>query len=267
MMRCDLGTHHLGYDITGPEDAPVVFLGHCFAGNRHVWDEQLPALSGYRTIRYDTRGHGDSGLPLGPYQLDDLGNDVIALLDALGVDQVRYFGISMGGRIGQNIALRFPHRLASLGLITTTVASHEEELADRRDRMASVRREGIAAQHDRNMQRWFSEQALRDQIPGVRTMSASFLSFSPQAFEWISGAILNDTTRVEDLKRIAIPTLIVASPDDPGVPRETSEQMHAAIAGSEFHWLSPALHLATLEHGERFNRIMVDFLDRLPKPT
>jgi pimeloyl-ACP methyl ester carboxylesterase len=110
------------------------------------------------------------------------------------------------------------------------------------------------------MQRWFSAQALRDQLPGVCIMSAAYRAFSPQAFEWISGAILHDTNRVEALKRISAPTLIVASPDDPGVPRATSELMRDEIPGAEFHWLSPAMHLATLEYPQRFNRILVDFL-------
>ncbi len=259
-MQCDLGTHQLAYDISGPEDAPVVLLSHCFAGNRHVWDAQLPVLSAYRTIRYDTRGHGESGLPQGPYQVDELGDDVIGLLDALGIEQVHYLGISMGGRIGQNIALRFPHRLASLGLITTTCKPNDVELADRRDRMEMVRRDGVEAQHDRNMERWFTKEALRDQIPGVCIMSAAYRSFSPQAFEWISGAILHDRNRADDLKRITAPTLVVASPDDPGVPRDISELMRDEIPGAEFHWLSPAMHLATLEHPDRFNRILVDFL-------
>ncbi|WP_143301208.1 alpha/beta fold hydrolase [Candidatus Entotheonella palauensis] len=246
--------------ISGPEDRPPILLSHCFSGNRHVWDAQLPALSAYRTIRYDTRGHGESDLPPGPYRLDDLGNDVIALLDALGVEQVHYFGMSMGGMIGQNLALRFPHRLASLGLITTTCLSVEADRQDRQDRMAAVRRDGIEGLHDRHMSRWFTAQALRDQLPGVRTMSAAYRSFSPQAFEWISHAILHDLNYADDLRRITMPTLVVASPDDPGVPRDISERMRDEIPAAEFHWLSPAKHLATLEHPERFNRIMVDFL-------
>ena len=264
-MQCDLGTHHLIYDICGPEEGLPVLLSHCFAGNRHVWDAQLPALSAYRTIRYDTRGHGESGLPSGPYRLDDLGNDVVGLLDALGIERVHYVGISMGGMIGQNMALRFPHRLASLGLITTTCMSDEAERQERRDRMAAVRREGLEAQHDHNMARWFSDQALRDQLPGVQIMSSAYRSFSPQAFEWVSHAILHDLDYTSELKRITVPTLIVASPDDPGVPREVSELMRDEIPGAEFFWLSPAKHLATLEHPERFNRILVDFLAKHAK--
>ena len=142
IVRAQDGTS-ISYSVAG--QGPWLILSNSLATDQSMWSPQFPDLSArFTVLRYDTRGHGESGLPPGPYQLDDLGNDVIGLLDALCIEQVRYFGISMGGRVGQNIALRFPHRLASLGLVTTTVASHEEELADRRDRMASVRREGIA---------------------------------------------------------------------------------------------------------------------------
>ena len=261
-MQCDLGAHHLAYDISGPEDRPAVLLSHCFAGNRHVWDAQLPALSAYRVIRYDARGHGESGLPPGPYRLDDLADDAVALLDALGIEQAHVFGISMGGRTARNLALRYPRRVASLGLITTTYMADAAERQTRQERVAAVLGDGVAAQHDHNMSRWFTEQALRDQIPGARTMSAAYRSFSPQAFEWISHAILHDVEDADNLKNLTMPTLIVASPDDPGVPCEASEHMRDAIPKAEFHWLSPARHLATLEHPERFNRILVDFLSR-----
>ncbi len=121
-MDCDLGTHHLSYDISGPEGAPVVLFGHCFSSNRHFWDAQLPVLTSYRVLRYDTRGHGKSGTPPGPYRLDDLGDDIIALIDALGIDQVHYIGVSMGGMIGKP-ALRFR--------TGCRVGSHEPEAVDR----------------------------------------------------------------------------------------------------------------------------------------
>ena len=91
-------------------------------------------------------------------------------------------------------------------------------------------------------------------------MSAAYRAFTVQAFEWVSHAILHDLDYAAALKRITAPTLVVASPDDPGVPRDISELMREEIAGAAFHWLSPAKHLATLEHPERFTRILVDFL-------
>ena len=261
-MQCDLGAHHLAYDVSGPEDRPAVLLSHCFAGNRHVWDAQLPALSAYRVIRYDARGHGDSGLPPGPYRLDDLADDAVGLLDALGIAQAHVFGISMGGRTARRLALRYPNRVASLGLITTSYMADAAERQSRMQRVAAVQRDGVAPQHDHNMSRWFTEQALRDQLPGVRVMSAAYLAFSPRAFEWISHAILHDVDDADKLQSLTMPTLIVASPDDPGVPRQASEYMRDAIPNAEFHWLGPAKHLATLEHPERFNQILVDFLAR-----
>lgn len=259
-MNCDLGTHCLSYDMSGPEDAPVVLLGHCFASNRHFWDAQLPALADYRTLRYDTRGHGESGMPPGPYRMDELGDDVIGLLNALGIDRVHYFGVSMGGMIGQNLALRYPHRLASLGLINTICAYDESGRQGWRDRVEAVRRDGVESLHDAMMSRWFTESAVAEQVPGLQYMSAAYRSFSDIAFEWIAHAIIHDLNYATELKRIAMPTLVVASPDDPGVPRETSEFMRDEIPGAEFAWITPAYHLATLEHPGRFNKLMTAFL-------
>ena len=160
------------------------------------------------------------------------------------------------------LALRRPSRVASLGLITTSYMADAAERQSRLERVAAVQRDGVAGQHDYNMARWFTEQALRDQLPGARTMSAAYRAFSPQAFEWISHAILHDVDDADKLQNLTMPTLIVASPDDPGVPRQASEYMRDAIPNAEFHWLGPAKHLATLEHPERFNQILVDFLAR-----
>ncbi len=259
-MKCDLGTHCLSYDLSGPEDAPVVLLGHCFGSDRHFWDAQLPVLTDYRTLCYDTRGHGESDTPPGPYRLDDLGDDVIGLLDRLGVEQVHYVGVSMGGMIGQNLALRYPHRLSSLGLINTIPTYDEAGRQGWRDRVDWVRRDGAASLHDVLIARWFTEVAVAESAPGVRYMSAAYRSFSDIAFEWIAHAIIHDLDYAADLDRIVMPTLVVASPDDPGVPREMSELMRDKIPGAEFVWITPSYHLATLEHPERFNALLVAFL-------
>lgn len=124
-------------------------------------------------------------------------------------------------------------------------------------------RDGIESLHDTLMARWFTPQAIRGQVPGLRYMSAAYRSFSATAFEWLAHAIIHDLDYADDLRHIAMPTFIVASPDDPGIPRQASEWMRDAIPRAEFTWLTPAHHLATLEHPDRFNRIVVDFLSRV----
>ena len=113
-MRVLANGLHVNCQFSGPEDAPLVVLSHSLASSGIMWEQQVPELvEGYRVLRYDTRGHGGSDAPAGPYSLDTLGDDVIAMLDALDVERVHWVGISMGGMIGQNLAMRHPRRLSS----------------------------------------------------------------------------------------------------------------------------------------------------------
>lgn len=258
----DLGSHHLAYHVAGREDAPVVFLGHCFGADHHFWDAQLPILADYRTVRIDTRGHGASTTPPGPYTLDQLGDDVLALCDALGIKRMHYIGASMGGMVGQNIALRYSSRILSLGLITTTCAYTEAGRAVWRRWVETVRVKGREVLTEELLARWFTAQAVHSGADCVAYMRASYQAMSSDAFTHIAEAIITDLDYGDQLARIAVPALVVASPTDPGVPRETSEHMAAQIPRAELGWLSPAMHLATLEHPSRFNAILSRFLSR-----
>ena len=259
-MICDLGTHKLAYEISGPASATPLLFGHCFASNRHFFDSQLPVLTDYRIIRYDTRGHGESDTPSGPYGMDDLGNDAVALLDHLQIQETHYVGVSMGGMIGQNIALRFPDRLLSLSLVNTISSYDAIGRQVWRDWVDKVRRCGAKTMHDNLMKRWFTPEALRRQIAGVAYMSRAYQAFSDTAFEYIAHAVIKDLHYSNRINEIKIPTLIVASPNDPGIPQKASELLNERIIGSKLEWLSPAHHLATLEHPEAFNTMLFRFL-------
>ena len=105
------------YELEGPAAAPVVVMSHSLAANVGMWEDQMPALAGFRVLRYDTRGHGGTDAPEGDYTLDQLAGDLFALLDALGIDRAHFVGLSMGGMVGQTAALRDPGRFLSLSLV------------------------------------------------------------------------------------------------------------------------------------------------------
>ncbi|MGH8828513.1 MAG: alpha/beta fold hydrolase, partial [Jiangellaceae bacterium] len=110
----------LGYDVHGPADAPVVVLGSSLGTTRTMWDEQLPALSErYRVVRYDHRGHGRSPVPPAPYTVDDLGADLVALLDELGIVRAHHVGLSLGGIVAMWLAAHHPARVDRLALVCT----------------------------------------------------------------------------------------------------------------------------------------------------
>lgn len=256
-----VGHVNIAYEIDGPADAPLVMLSHCFCADHRFWDPHLPACEGFRVLRYDTRGHGASDSPPGPHTLDMLAGDVIGLLDGLRIDAVHFAGVSMGGMIGQTLAVSYPERLTSLALINTTPIYSDAQRIAWRERAEVVLRDGMAAVHDGLMRRWFTDEAIANGNAGYRYMADIVHQFSPESFDAVTAAMCQlDTTR--RLAEIAAPTMVVAAPDDPGVPPELSEKLAGDIPNAELHWLTPARHLATLEHVEAFNQLFRSHLER-----
>lgn len=261
IRRIDAGEIRMACELTGPEGAPVACLNHCFGSDLHYWDRHLDAFEGFRVLRYDTRGHGGSDAPDGPYRLEMLAADVAGLLDALGVGRVHFCGVSIGGQIAQTFALDYPERVASLILVNTTCEYGEDQVALWRARARQVLEEGIEAVHAALMTRWFTDEAAAEQPPGYRYMSDAIRRFPPQSFAAAVEAMchLHTTPR---LPRIAAPTLVIGTPEDPGAPREVTEKMARLIPNASLEWLTPARHLASLEHPERFNALVRSFLSK-----
>ncbi len=257
--RIDNGNIVMAYELSGPAGAPVVCLNHCFASGLGYWEPHLPAFEGFRVLRYDTRGHGGSDAPQGPYTLETLAADAAGLQDALGIEKVHFCGVSLGGQIAQTFALAYPERLASLILVNTTCEYTDDQVAMWRARARQALEGGIEAVHGPLMARWFTAQAGHRRIPGYRYMEEAIRKFSPESFQAASEAMCGLRT-TERLGEITAPTLIVATPDDPGAPREVSEKMANLIPNATLAWLEPARHLSSLEHPDRFNLLVRAFL-------
>ncbi len=119
-MRIKANAIEINYELSGKKDAPVVVLSHALSSSLLMWNPQMDALNPhFQVLRYDMRGHGHSDVTPGPYTLELLGEDVIGLLDALNIDQVHFVGLSIGGMIGQGLALNHTPRLKSLVLCDT----------------------------------------------------------------------------------------------------------------------------------------------------
>lgn len=250
-----VGNIEIAYVDSGPQGAPPVLMGHCFCADHRFWDAHLPACAGFRAIRFDTRGHGASGRSDGPYSLSQLAGDVLGVMDHLGLDQAHYVGVSMGGMIGQTLAIEHPDQLSSLTLVNTTPKYSNAQRSQWQERAKHVLTNGIEPIHEDLMRRWFTDQALRDGLEGARYIADVIRRFDRRSFASVTAAMCELDT-LQELGSIRIPTLVVAAPDDPGVPREVSERLAADIPNAKLEWLHPARHLASLEHVETFNQLL-----------
>ncbi len=252
----------INYTLGGPASAPVVTLSHSLATNLSMWDPQIPALtSRYRVLRYDTRGHGGTDAPGGAYSLDQLAEDTRALLQALGIARTHFIGLSMGGFIGQILALTYPQMLQSLVLCDTTsrVPPDAKPMWDERIRAAQAH--GMEPHVEPTIGRWLTAP-FREQRPDVvDRVRAMIRATNPAGYIGCCHAIaMLDLT--DRLQAIAAPTLVIVGEEDPGTPVTASRTIHERIKGSELVILKSASHLSNMEQPEAFNRAVTTFLAR-----
>ena len=249
------------YELFGPEGAPVVVLSHSLGSSSVMWAPQLPKLAEkYRVLCYDTRGHGGTTAPEGAYSLDQLGDDAVALMDGLDLRQVHWVGLSMGGMIGQNIALRQNGRLKILSLCDTSSQIPAEGRATWNDRIVAVSAGGMTPLADPTMERWFTEPYLASKPPSVEAIRAQFLATPPAGFIGCCHA-LKVLDYLDQLSSIKLPTLIIVGADDTGTPVSASEAMQAQIANSQLVVLEEAAHLSNIEQADGFTSALLGFLN------
>ncbi|MFQ5828832.1 MAG: 3-oxoadipate enol-lactonase [Candidatus Methylomirabilia bacterium] len=252
-----LKIHHT---LDGRASGPVVTMSHSLAANLSMWDPQLPTLtSRYRVLRYDTRGHGDTEVPGGAYSLDKLAEDLRALLEALGIAQTHFVGLSMGGIIGQTLALKYPRVLKSLVLCDTTsrIPAEAKPVWDERIRVAET--QGMEPLVEPTLARWFTEPFRAQRHEVFDRVRAMIRSTDPRGYVGCSHAIAAcDLT--DRLQTINLPTVIIVGEDDPATPVAAARTIHEQIKGSELRVLKSASHLSNMEQAEEFNRVLASFL-------
>jgi len=260
-MRIVAGEIVTHYQLDGPAGAPVITLSHSLAASLEMWEPQLPALTRrFRVLRYDTRGHGGSEVPPGAYTLRLLADDVRGLLGALGIERTHFIGLSLGGMIGQTIALEHPEILGRLVLADTASHMPPESGPLWDERIAKVEREGMAARVEETIGRWFTPPFIARSPDLVDRIRMLIRTTPPQGFIGCSRAIqrLNCTDRLGEIKA---PTLIIVGADDLGTPVAASEVMQQRIPGSKLVVLESAAHLSNIEQAERFNQAVMTFLE------
>jgi 3-oxoadipate enol-lactonase len=230
--------------VDGPADAPVVVLSNSLGAARAMWDPQVPALAErFRVVGYDTRGHGESPAPAGPYSIDDLVDDVVALLDRLGVRRFSFAGLSLGGMTGMRLAAREPERVDRLALLCTSSKTDPQPFLDR---AATVRAGGTAPLASTIAGRWLTPAYAAEHPDLVARLESMIAGCDDEGYAACAEVVGRIDLR-EDLGRITAPTLVISGAEDQALPPEHQQAIAGGIPGAELLTVSPAAHLANLE--------------------
>lgn len=252
----NIAVHHL---VDGPADGEVVVLSGSLGSDLRMWDPQLKSLlaAGFRVVRYDHRGHGDSPVPTGPYALADLGADAVALLDRLGVDRAHWVGLSLGGMIGMWLGRHAPERVANLVLLCTSAEFGPAQMWI--DRARLVREQGCGAVADASVERWLTNDfraANPDRVAELRAMLAA----TPAEGYASCCTAIERMDLTADLPSITAPTLVVAGAQDPSTPPEQLRRIAEAVPGARLEVLDPGAHLVNVERPERVSELITTHL-------
>jgi 3-oxoadipate enol-lactonase len=230
---------------SGSPDAPPILFSNSLGATHAMWDAVVAELSAeFRCIRYDTRGHGRSTTGAGLYEITDLADDALAILDNLGIAKVHFAGLSLGGMTGQSFAMRHGDRLASLTLMATSAFMPTREAWE--DRAQLVRREGTQAIVEATKERWFTEGFRYGSGARVDEVAATFSGIDREGYAQACEAIARMDLR-PSLAAIRARTLVIAGREDPATPLVMAEQLTGAIAGARLTVISPAAHLLAVE--------------------
>jgi 3-oxoadipate enol-lactonase len=262
-MRIKANGIQINYELSGKKGAPAVVLSHSLSASLLMWNPQMEALNPhFQVLRYDIRGQGGSDAPSGAYSLELLANDVIGLLDALNIKEVHFVGLSIGGMIGQALALSHARRLKSLVLCDTASIVPQEAQPIWQERLNKVLSKGMEALLDETMDRWFTPAFLKQGSPMLEIIRKQILA-TPVAGYIGCGEAIRKLNYLNRLSEIKLPTLIMVGEDDPGTPVSASEAIHERISNSKLVILPSARHLSNVEQTEAFNANLVQFLKNL----
>jgi 3-oxoadipate enol-lactonase len=246
------------HEFRGKRGSPALVFTGSLGTDLTMWEPQAERLKPrFCTLRYDIRGHGRSPVPPGPYSMDDLGSDLLALLDRLGIERASLCGLSIGGMISMWLAANAPERVERLVLCCTSAqlgppsAWHE--------RAATVRAEGVGAVADAVLGRWYTAGFAAAHPDEIERMRRILTATPPEGYAACCEAIA-EMDLTPDLPSIAAPTLVIAGEQDPSTPPEHGRRIADLIPGARFEVISPAAHLATVERPDLTTAMILRFL-------
>ena len=259
MPIADVNGIKLHYRFDGPQRGEVIMFSNSLASDLTMWDSQIPRLShaGYRILRYDNRGHGRSSVPFGPYTIEMLTSDVVGLMDHLGLKQVHFCGLSLGGMVGQMLGTLKGMRLISLILCDTSSYIEQREIWD--ERIALVRKVGMERLVYATIDRWFTkagQKRLKTKVEDTRQVILN----TPIDGYCGCGLAIRDMDLREIIKGISVRTLIIVGEQDQGTPVSAAEFIHGKIGSSVLKVIPNAAHFVNVEQADIFNNTLLEFL-------
>lgn len=247
----------INYQTFGDASKPAIVFSNSLGTNFSMWQAQVEHFQQtHFVICYDTRGHGASSAPQGPYTIDQLGQDVINLLDNLNIANAAFCGISMGGLTGQWLAIHAPSRFSHV-IVCNTAAKIGQESAWL-ERAQLVREQGLAPIASTAAGRWFTDPFIQSNPAVIAKLSNDLGAGSSEGYASCCEALAKADVR-EQLKDITIPVLVIAGQQDPVTTVADGEFMQERIAGSQLFEIN-ASHISNVEQPEAFNQAVHAFI-------
>jgi 3-oxoadipate enol-lactonase len=260
-MKASTNGIELEYSIEG--NGPWLAMSHSLACNSRMWDEQMPLLTRrFKVLRFDTRGHGDSDAPAGAYTLEQLADDAKGLFDVLGIRTAHWAGLSMGGMIGQTLALKYPGVLTSLVLADTSSRIPEEAAPVWAERIKVAETKGMEPLVQPTLERWFTAPYRAAQPAQMKRIGDMIRATPVAGYVGCCQAIpkLDLTGRLKDIK---VPALVIVGDQDAGTPPAMSHAIHENLPGSALVIIPSAAHLSNVEQPAAFDAALAKFYDRI----
>jgi len=244
-------------EVAGRSGAPALMLSNSLGTDLTMWNDQVAEFDKhFRLIRYDHRGHGQSGVPQGPYSMERLGRDVIAVLDALEIEKTNWCGLSMGGMVGQWLGANAPSRVGKL--IFSNTNFYYADKGPWNDRIKFVSEKGLEALVDANMQRWFTD-GFRARAPEtIARMKAMFVATKLPGYIACCEAVRDLDFRASN-PSIAAPVLVIVGAKDAATPPAFGEAICRQIKGARLVSIDAA-HIANVEQPKAYSEAVLDFL-------